>query len=354
MTSFSLVVDGKTYAGWTEVRVQRSLDQFAHSFEMNYTDRWAEGDAPAALTVGAACQVKLDSFPLITGWLNQARISLSAGSIEATAAGRSKTGDLVDCAAIHKTGQWRNQTALKIVRDIVAPFGIPVEADAQAAADAAQVKRFDLEDGESAFDAIDRLARLRAMLPTSTTAGALRFVRLTRSNGARVLRLDVSGAIRREWENTDENRFSVYRIRSQTGRFSEDESPRRAALEAFEVSDAAVKRYRPLVVQSETGARLVELRDHATWIRNTRAAQAERVIYEFPGGLAPDGRPWEPGTFVAVDDRFLGVNEILVIAAVTTTLNNTQFTTEIQLARIEAYSTEPIPAKELSKKLKRI
>lgn len=350
---FSLVINGEAYYGWTEVRITRSLDQFAHSFEMTYVDRWAEGDAPRQLVLGAACVARYDAFDLITGWLDNATIELGSSSVSANAAGRSKTGDLVDCAALNKTGQWRKQTAATIIRDLVKPFGIKVKFD-PALTDTTKIPRFDLEDGETVFDAIDRLARLRAWLPITTAAGDLDFARISKTAGLRIVTLPVADTIRRQVQQDQQNRFSSYRIRSQTGRSSPTESPRRAALEKYEVSDPAVSRYRPTVVSSTTGARLVELQEHATWIMNTRAAQSERVTYEIPGILAPDKKPWEPGMLVSVDDSWLGINDVLVVATTNVQLDAQRFTTTLELTRTEAFAAEPIPNKKLIHKAKKI
>lgn len=345
----ALTVNGSTYAGWISLDVQRSLDQFAHSFEMSCTDRWAEADAPRPIRLGDKCTVDLDGVTIITGWVDSITFEATSESATIHVSGRSLTGDLVDCSAIHKTGQWRNSTALAIIKDLCAPFGIPVEPDAILAADTTQVIRFDLEDGETAFNAIDRLARLRAMLPMSTAKGALRLARISRSNGDHVVTLDATQAIRRSVQQVAQDRHSEYRIRSQTARSSAEDSPRRAAAEKISITDESVTRYRPLVVHAEHGVLIAELQAYATWMRNTRAAQAERVIFEVPGSLA-----WAPGQLVYVRDQALGVDDVLVLALIALRENGQSSTTELQLARIEAFTAEPLPQKDLIHKLRRV
>ncbi|MCL7197601.1 phage tail protein, partial [Escherichia coli] len=82
--------------------------------------------------------------------------------------GRDKTGDLVDSSAIHGSGQWTRARLEHIVRDICKPFGIEVlvQTDTGDALDS-----FSLDDGEKAFDAIDRAARAKAILVTSSPTG---------------------------------------------------------------------------------------------------------------------------------------------------------------------------------------
>lgn len=343
----TLTVNGDTYAGWIDLTVSRALDQLAHSFELTCTDHWAEADAPRPIRLGDQCTVDLDGAIIITGWVDALAFDATAEGATVRISGRSLTGDLVDCAAIHKTGQWRNSTALGIIEDICAPFGIPVEADALVAADTALVIRFDLEDGETAFGAIDRLARLRAMLPTSTPKGALRFTRVSRTSGESIKTLDAANAIRRSVQQNTQDRHSEYHLNSQYARTNATDRARDAATAKIVIYDENVTRYRPLIVHAEHGVTAVEMRDLAIWTRNTRAAQAERVIFELPGPLA-----WEPGQLVYVRDQALGVDDVLVLASIMMRESAHSSITELQLARIEAFTAEPLPRKDLIHKLR--
>ena len=347
----SLIVDGQAYTGWLDARVVRSLDSFAHAFDFEYSDRWAEGDTPRPLVLGSSVQVRWENETLITGYIDSIRQSVTARSLTANASGRSKTGDLVDSSAIHQTGQWLDQTAAKIIRDLVAPFGISVEFEAFVFQDDVRVRRFDLEHGESVFSAIDRLARLRGWLPVSTPAGNLRLMRVQRAAGLRIVRLDLGECISREYSAEAQDRHSEYRLTSQTARST---GGRRAALERSVVRDAAVKRYRPLVVPSETGGAVGELQAHAQWICNTRAAGSERVAYEVVGVAAPDGLAWAPGMLVIVSDPILGVDDTLVCVSASVRVDSQNVLTQLSLARVDAYSTEPLSVKELSSKLRKL
>ncbi len=349
MTSIRLVVNGQSYAGWSSVQIMRSLDQFASSFSFQYSDRWAESEQPRVFLLGAKAEVVADGQRMIVGWIDDVNFTGSTGS----ASGRSTTGDLVDCSAVHATGQWRQQTAKRIIADLVEPFGIEVEYD-PLIVDTIKIPRFDLDYGESAHEAIDRLSRLRAMLPISTAKGSLKFIRISKTAGLRVVSLDYRDVIRREYSSSIQDRFSTYRIAAQTARSDPSENPRRASLERFEAQDPNVKRYRPLVVHSETGAKQVELQAHAQWIANQRAAKSERVTYEVVGMAAPDGKIWEPGMLVSVDDRVLDLSDVLVVASCAHRADTSSVSTELQLARVESYGTEPISEKELIQKLKRL
>lgn len=346
-------IDGVDYDGWQTLRLDRSLDQFAYSFDLNYADGWAENDRKRVVLLDKPCEIAINGTRVLTGYVDNVRYSISARNATGSAQGRSAAGDLIDCSAVHVSGQWLNQTATRIIRDLVQPFGLQVTYDALIMDDI-KIPRFDLEYGETVFEAIDRLARLRAFLPTSRADGGIHFRRISRTAGLRTVRLDLREAVRREYAAGAQDRFSSYRIAAQTARSDPSENPRRAALERFEARDPNVKRYRPYVVRSLTGAKQVELQAHAQWIANQRAALAERVIYELVGAYAPDGKLWEPGILVYVDDRALGVNDTFCVASCALNASNQGVTTDLQLVRPEAYGTEPISEKELINKLKRL
>lgn len=346
----SLTVNGQVYEGWLTVQVYRSLDAFAHSFEFTALDRWAEQETPRPIRLGDACTVEQDGTLLITGYIDEMLWEVGSQGVTLRVSGRSKTADLVDCAAVHRTGQWTNTKPLKIIQDIAAPFGITIEQDATLASDTVQVKRFDLEDGERAFDAIEKLARLRAWLPITTPTGALRLIRIGDTK-PKTLRADQT--IRRSVQQNSSDRFSVYRVRTQTARWDANTSPRQAALAKIEVSDGTVGRYRPTVLYPEHGATAAELTAYATWMRNTRIAESERITYEMPGALASDGKVWEPGQLLNVRDDQIGINAVLVISSTRVRLDGNGETTELQLTRPEAYNQKPIPNSDLVHKLRK-
>lgn len=341
----TLAVDGARYAGWTDASVTRSLEALADSFSLSFTTA-AEA---RVIKPGAQCVVQLGAHKLITGYANSLDVDVSADAISSTLSGRSSAGDLTDCCAVHKTGQWRRAGLVQIIRDLCAPFGIAVSADPAIAADPFKFERFELDEGERVFDAMDRLLRATGVTPVSQADGSLRLFRVSDASGLRSVQLRPETSSGRQLTSVDQDTFSVYRLRSQTGRANPEESPRHAALESFEARDPNVARYRPFVLNADTGARVAELQDKARWECNTRHAQSLRVTYTLPGGLAPDGQPWAPPMLVLVDDRVLGVREILLLITAELRCSNSDYSTRIVLTYPEAYSLKPLPVRLLNK-----
>ena len=348
MSEFSLTLGGSRYTGWLDVRVSRGLDQFAHSFELRYLDRWVEENSPPAIRTGDACSVSFGTHKLVTGFVDARTWDAGADGATFEASGRSRTADLVDCSIVHN-GVWRNKSLFAIVSDLARPFGIDVSADPEVRADAYRFPRFEFDDGDTPYDAIDRLCRARGCVPITLADGSLSLRRISKTAGLRIVRLDLGAVRQRTLQEQTQDRFSVYVLKGLTARASADENPRSSALQKFSSSDSQIRRYRPKVITSDSHAKLSELRDQASWERNTRAGQSERVSYTVHGALAPDGKPWEPAMLVSVEDRQMGVSEVLLASLVEAQCTGEDVFTRIELARVEAYSMQPLSNRQLAR-----
>lgn len=340
-----LSLNGKRFEGWTEASVTRSLDSLADSFSVSYAG------LPKALgvRVGDECYLTLGESKIVTGHINQVDVSVQSDYASTTCSGRSDAGDLADCAAIHKTGQWLKQSMVQIITDLAAPFDIKVTAAAEIKADSFRFARFEIDEGERVYDAMERLLRATGTIAVSRPDGSIHLMRITRTSGLRTTQLPMQFTTRRGFTQNEQDQYSVYRLRNQTMRANAEESPRHAALEKYEIKDETVRRYRPYVLGSDTHARVEELKTQATWERNVRHGKSLSVTYTLPGGLAPDGRPWEPGILVGVQDPDLGINDILLLVNASFKVTNTELETDLVLSYPEAYSLLPLPVRQLNK-----
>ena len=203
---------------------------------------------------------------LITGYIDTIDIDLTDTYCRLNVSGRDKTGDLVDSSAIHGSGQWKRARLEQIVRDICKPFGIEVlvQTDTGDAIDS-----FSLDDGEKAFDAIDRAARAKAILVTSSPTGQLV---LTRASETLIETKLVEGLnIRRiSARHTWARRHSEIRMKAQVAGNDNQFGATAAHIQA-KASDPEIDRYRPLIIHSEQGLSNAEAKACAM------------------GGLDPDG-----------------------------------------------------------------
>lgn len=127
------------------------------------------------MRTGQSLTLRINGQTVISGWLDQVSQRISATRHQISISGRDKTGDLVDCAAIHPGSQWRNRTLAQIAADLCAPFGIAVRWQVNDDTAARPFSSFTLENSETVADALTRSARHRGVLVTSNADGDLVF-----------------------------------------------------------------------------------------------------------------------------------------------------------------------------------
>lgn len=334
----TLLVDGQAYGGWERVEIQRSIEQMAGAFVLQVTTKWDGQTEPYQLREGLPCSVLIGGEPVITGYIDDYSPQCDPESSTINIHGRDKTCDLVDCSAIHKSGQWHNVGLVRIVEDICKPFGIAVVVD-DAVELGDKFKSFALEEGETAFCAIDRACRMRAVLCTSTPLGE---VLLTRASDEDVgvqliegVNMKVFGA-RHSWRE----RYSLVTIKGQ-GKGDDDESGEAVAHAKAEAKDEEINRYRPLVVVAEHGAGLKSLSDRAKWEVKVRMGRGKRgtctVVGWRVGTDGQVGRMWQPNTLVYIDSPRLNLAADMLIVGCTYRISEQGKVTELTFARREAF-----------------
>lgn len=337
-----LVVNGVKFDAWTSASLRKSLDEFSRAWSVEFTDRWApEGEAWAILP-GNEVQFLAGSHILDSGYVTRTNWSSSALDYTVTAEGRSRTCDLVDCAPLagDTSDQVKGLTPFKLAQKLAEPFGITVLDES---GDNRVLTRFNIELGETCFEAIDRVCRSRGILPSTTPEGFL----LLQKAGVSDRTVDVSSdlAATRSLEYSEENRFSEYFVYGQhpgEEKFRGDKILNQAGRDF----DGIVARNRPTVILAESPASKEDLDRQATWERNVRMGRSEVVRYRVAGILAPDGDPWEPGMLARLQDDVIRVHSTLLVKSVSHTWDANGQWTDLELTRPEAYTTEPIKGKD--------
>ena len=348
-----LLIDGQVYTGWTRLEVQRSIEQIAGGFVLQLSARYPGLAAPVRLREGLACKVLLGSDLVISGYVDDYETDDTASSSSLRISGRDRTGDLVDCSAIHPGGQWRGATLQAIVADIAQPFGIKVVL-AQGVSTGDVFKRFALEEGEKAFDAIDRACRLRAVLVTSTPEGNLLITTagtassgVTLAEGVNMVKFNS----RHSWKE----RFSSYTLKGQVPGDDNESGPQAAHLKAA-FKDDEINRYRPMVVVAEHGTSTRALAERAQWEAKVRMGRGKRggctVVGWRTGKDGQIGPLWQPNTLVNVVSARMQVDGELLIVGCSYQLSEQGKVCDITFARPDAFAlTEGVGKSRLNAKL---
>lgn len=329
--SFELTVDGQVYGGWTKSRVTLGIEQMAAAFELSYTQQWPGSTVARPIRPGALCKLALDGKPILTGYVDEDSMSLAESAHTLSVSGRSKTADLIDCAAIHKTGQWRGRTLTQIATDLAAPFGIKVRVDGDVGL---AFSSFALQEGETVFEALDRAARQRGLLLTSDGNGDLVILRTGNGRapaelleGVNVESISVTRSMR--------ERFSQYRVKGQ-GRGNDNDNGATVAGPMSVALDTSVPRYRPTIVLAEEQG--VALKDRAQWEKQVRMGRGLTVNVTV-SGFSANGVHWKPNTKARCVSPAVGLDSDLLIVEVTYNLDESGTRTELRLMPPEALAT---------------
>lgn len=338
----TLRVNGMDFGGWLEVEISTGIERQARDFKLGITRSWPGAtDIPRRVKAGDVCEVFIGNDKMLTGYVDATPISYSATSISVGVTGRSKTADVVDCSATHKTGQWRNAKIERIAADLAAPYGIKVltEIDTGKA-----ISDHQIDTGETAYESIGRLLALRQLLSTDNANGDLVFINAG-SGGKAVTALVYGQNILSADASLDfKDVFSEYISKGQRAGNDDDYADAVAGISAS-VQDANVTRFRNLIIQQSGNVTALDCQQRVKYERVYRRARALETSYTVQGWRQQNGALWLPNQMVRVIDPVIGFDDDLLIVEVTYRIGSTGTTCNIKVAPKGGY----IPAPEVTK-----
>ncbi len=358
MPGVGLSVNGKIYRGWKSVRVERSIENVCGSFEISTSERllsndWVSGfDEALSVDVGNECTLTVDGTPLVTGYVDDIAREIDASTHAISISGRDKTGDLVDCSAVCKTGHFYNVDLAYIAQALLKPFKIGIFVNTDTGA---PFRNASIEPGESVFELLDRLARHRGVLLTTDGRGNLVITRagvglsaedanlkLTRIKTLLILGDNI---LSMRIEKSQRDRYSEYTVKGQIP-LNENVTPVYNDTLKSVAKNEIITRYRPLVLVAEQPDHLVAFRLRAQWERNVREGRSMRITVTVQGWQHADGL-WTPNRIVHLIAKPLGIEGgDLLIVSVTYTLDENGTRTEMSLTWPWAFDPLPTPEKE--------
>ncbi|HHR4726369.1 TPA: phage baseplate assembly protein, partial [Salmonella enterica] len=287
-----LFISGRIFSGWTGISVRRSLEHLAGTFSL---DLMMPGQpVPDGIKAGLPVTLKINGTTVITGYLDTVKHNLTARSHKITITGRDKTGDLVDCSAVFKGGQWHGRTLEQIAGDLCKPFGVRVIWQVDDAAAAKPFTTFTLQLSETVSDALTRAARHRGVMVTSNADGDLVFTQAG-SRQAGTLELG-KNLLQADFTDDQRNRYSEYLVKGHGGGGGHKGDARMAALLAGPkgtADDKAVTRYRPKVILADHKITADGARQRAVREERRAIAKSERFVAGVRGWFREGGSLWD-------------------------------------------------------------
>ncbi|WP_432721296.1 hypothetical protein R0381_002565 [Jeongeupia wiesaeckerbachi] len=326
MSVLELQVDEQIYAGWTDLAVEAGLEQLSGSFTLQLTEHWPGAGEPRPVKPGQRCVVKIDGQPVVTGFIDSVAVSFNATSRSLSVSGRDATADLVDCSAIHGAGQWKKASLARIARDLCDPFKIKVAVDpgVQALADQ-PFDSWNIEEGESCFDCLERAARLRTVMLTTLGDGGM-YITRPGAEQAKAALVEGGNIVSANGDFSWSERFSEYRVKGQSRRTH-------AGVGISKDAEIAAGRYRPKILLAEDQTNGATAQQRADWERTVRTARASRATITVCGWRqGPEHPLWRPNLRVQLSSALLRADEEKLITKVNYTLNAEGERCQLELA----------------------
>ncbi|HBA6683367.1 TPA: baseplate protein [Escherichia coli] len=296
----TLRTDGRLFTGWTSVSVTRSIESVAGYFELGVNV--PPGTDLSGLAPGKAFTLEIGGQIVCTGYIDSRRRQMTADSMKITVAGRDKTADLIDCAAVYSGGQWKNRTLEQIARDLCAPYGVTVRWELSDKDSSAVFPGFTLDHSETVYEALVRASRARGVLMTSNAAGELVFSRAASTAtdelvlGENLLTLD--------FEEDFRDRFSEYTVKGYArtnGAEGDDIDAKSIVSRKGTATDSDVTRYRPMIIIADSKITAKDAQARALREQRRRLAKSITFEAEIDGWTRKDGQLWMPNLLVTID-----------------------------------------------------
>lgn len=322
MNNVELKVDGKIFSGWTSVTVNRSIETMAGYFDLGVNVQTSTD--LSSLAPGKPFTLSIDGQTVITGYTDGRRRQMGADSMKITIAGRDKTADLIDCAAIYKGGQWKKRTLEQIARDLCQPYGVAVRWELTDAESAAPFTSFTLDHSETVYEALGRAARARGVLITSNAAGDLVFTRADESHSDRLVLGENLLSV--DFDEDYRDRFSEYTVKGHgrsNGKVGDTVDARTIASQKGTATDSEITRYRPMIILADSKVDAQSATARA--LREQRRRLAKSVTFEaqLDGWTRSNGQIWMPNILAEIDaSKFAIQTGPLLVSKVVLTLDD--------------------------------
>lgn len=333
-----LYANGLIYEAWQDVTISMGIDHLVNEFTLKVSNRWSNGrvsNGPPPIQRGTECRLTIDGETVITGRVLRATVGFDKDSWTLSLTGKDRAELLVRCSVELAPLEWRGLMAVEIVAAMAKPYGIPV---ALAADQGLPIETFALQAGEKVFAAIDRLCRMRSLLPFSDGKGGLVLGQAGNGRHAGVLHEARDIVLDGGADFSHEDRFSEYRVMESGG----------LGLPGTEgvatARDAGLPYYAPLTVLAEMTGDDASFKTRADWEANTRQGRSDAINFTVKGwrdgGFS--GALWRINNLVRVESPGIGISADMLIKALTFTQNDQAGTrTQLQLTRPEAYQPQP-------------
>lgn len=332
-----LLVAGTEFGGWKSVAIQAGIERQVRDFDLTITNKWpGNTEIPRRVHPGDTCELYIGDDKVLTGYVDATPISYDGTSVTVGVRGRSKTADLVDCAAINSPGRWATAKIERIAADLAQPYGVQTSAQV----DTGEPLTHAIEQGETVFESIERMLKLRQQLATDDADGRLIFIEVG-SAGTATTSLELGKNILSCDAPLDfKDVFTEYVVKGQRPG-SDDEYGEDVAGETATLTDDTIARRRVLIIKQGGHCDGASAKERVAYERAHRKAMALATTYTVQGWRQENGALWLHNMLVRVKDAMVGFDDEFVIAEIQYRLSAAGMLTTIKVGPKDGYVNKP-------------
>ncbi len=329
-SNLTLNIGGIAYEGWTEISVNLSMENLSGSFKLTLTDKGGAG--AATIRPNDPCTVLINGQIVITGYVDKVTPSFDKESHKLEVSGRDKAGDMVDSSAMDGTGQYINLPIDQIVTKVAEPYGINVTNNAGSLK---KLETFNRDQGSTAFETIQKLAKKGKFLAVSDGKGGIELTRASTKSMTTAL-VQGQNILAANCDYDASKKHSHYHVKGQK-QGKDTDTVKKIAHNKAVVTNEYVNRYRPLLIIDDGQSDEQSVQDRAEWEAAIRQAKATKADITVNGWQEGSGQLWGINRLVKVESSWLGMNAMMLITSVNFTLDDNGELAKITVSQPSAY-----------------
>jgi prophage tail gpP-like protein len=306
MASIELVsING--YTAFEDVSVRVAFNEAARSFSAKLAAELGASATSRVFDVGTEVTITFNGETVLTGYVDAKEPHIAAKEAYITISGRSKSADLIDSSGKHKTGYFENKDPVEIGKAISEGIEAQFETDQQLE----KIEQYKLQQGESCFRCVEKLARQQGLTIFGTAEGNAKLTKAgsKRQGGSLIEGVNIKSGTA---HHNGANRHSSIIVRGQRPFGHGDEN---LQIEAKE-QDGAVKRYRPLIIVQDEDTDKKRATKRAKNRKNRAAGNALKATIVVQGFHDDGGQLWEAGNLVWTESPFLDLAQDMLIESI--------------------------------------
>lgn len=335
----TLKAGGTEYSIWRDKLVEKSMLTPLHSFYFVLNAAISGQISDFKLAVDTECTVALEDETVVTGIIEDIIVERKLNSnSRLQISGRESICSAWDSFYQESTVQWKDQTILNNIKNVLKPFDITVDTDSAAQGELNKtIPVYTASPLVTVGDQVTKLCQMASVLPMSNGDGRLYLGRGTTSDYCTDSIEMGNNAHESFIRISNQNRASVNRIIGQgvsagnTG-IADFQQPHGS------FNDGQV-RERFLTMYFDGIADSGFCRNMAKWQGRMRAGMSRAVTYRVAGWTQSDGTPWSPNTLVKIKDEEMEIRDTRLIMSVEYFLHNrTASMTDITVVPKDTFS----------------